>query len=146
MALRGYPVHPRSVGEHLRKRRLDLGLYQSQVAKQLGVDETTIVNWEKGRTHPADRYFPRIVAFLGYVPFDVPQDPLGRLRYYKLVHGLSYEALGRELGMDASVVTGWLAGRHRPRAASLKRIEAFLCAKGFVASSEQRTTDADSPG
>jgi len=107
----GYPVHPQSLGEHLRKRRLDLALYQRQVATKLGVDEITIVNWEKERTQPSIRQLPKIIAFLGYVPFECPPDPLGRLRYYKRVHGLSYEVLAQELGMDESMVTGWFTGQ-----------------------------------
>ncbi|MDR7435959.1 MAG: helix-turn-helix transcriptional regulator [Armatimonadota bacterium] len=141
----GYPAHPRSLGEHLRKRRLDLGLSQSQVAKQLGVDEMTVVNWEKGRTQPSIRYLPRILAFLGYVPFDCPPDPLGWLRYYRLIHGMSCGALARELGMDESVVTGWFDGRHRPSARSVERIEAFLRSKGLPDLSSRPTADPNYP-
>ena len=39
-----YPLHMETQGDHLRKRRLDLGLFQSEVADELGVDETTICN------------------------------------------------------------------------------------------------------
>lgn len=97
----------------------------------------SIVHWEKGRSQPSIRQLPKLFAFLGSVPFDCPPDPLGRLRYYKLVHGLSYEALARELGMDESMVTGWLAGKHRPSAKSVERIEAFLRTKGLPGPSSQ---------
>src|SRR5574337_623716 len=129
----GYPVYPRSLGEHLRKRRLDLGLFQNQVAKQLGVDEMTVVYWEKARTKPSIRQLPKLFTFLGYVPFECSPDLLGRLRYYKLIHGLSYGDLAMALGTDESVVTGWLAEKHRPSARSLERLEAFLCTKGLPA-------------
>ena len=36
----------------LRKRRLELGLLQIQVAKKLGVNKGTIVNWECNATAP----------------------------------------------------------------------------------------------
>ncbi|PWB79315.1 MAG: transcriptional regulator [Candidatus Methylomirabilota bacterium] len=136
----GYPVHPKSLGEHLRKRRLDLALFQHQVANQLGVDEITIVNWEKERTQPSIRQLPKIIAFLGYVPFECPPDPLGRLRYYKRVHGLSYEVLAQELGMDESMVTGWFTGQHRPSPRSVARIEAFIRTKGISGPLAQLTT------
>lgn len=138
----GYPVHPQSLGEHLRKRRLDLALFQAQVANQLGVDETTIANWEKARTYPSLRQLPKLFTFLGYVPFECPQDPLGRLRYYKRAHGLSGKALAQELGMDGSMVTGWLAGKHRPSARSLERLDAFLRTKNLPAPPAQPTTDS----
>lgn len=127
----GYPLHPRQLGEHLRKRRLELTLYQNQVAKRLGVDEMTIVNWEKGRTQPSLKHLPSLITFLGYVPFDCEPDPLGRMRYYKKVYGLSMETLARELGMNESTVTGWLAGKHQPNANSVERIEAFLRTKAL---------------
>ena len=43
---------------------------------------------------------PKIIEFLGYVPFECPEDPLGKLRYYKRVNGLSYEKLGAVMGKD----------------------------------------------
>jgi len=138
----GYPVHPQSLGEHLRKRRLDLALYQRQVATKLGVDEITIVNWEKGRTQPCVRHLPKLITFLGYVPFKCPSDPLGRLRYYKRVYGLSCAALAQELNMDEAMVTGWLAGQHRPSSRSVERVEAFLRAKGLPGPPLQPTADA----
>ena len=49
---RGYPAEPRTLGEAIRKRRLDLGLSQVAMARQLGVDPWTLLNWEKGRTQP----------------------------------------------------------------------------------------------
>lgn len=89
----------------------------------------TIVNWEKGRTQPSLKHFPNLIAFLGHVPFDCESDLLGRIRYYKTVHGLSLEALAHELRINESTVTGWLAGKHHPNAKSVEQIEAFLRTK-----------------
>jgi transcriptional regulator with XRE-family HTH domain len=60
----GYPKELKTLGDHIRKRRLDLGLLQREVAERVGVDETTILNWEKGRTEPAKRMRSRILIFL----------------------------------------------------------------------------------
>jgi len=38
----GYPQILKTLGDHLRKRRLDLNLLQKEVAEIIGVDETTI--------------------------------------------------------------------------------------------------------
>ncbi len=68
------PTYPKSLeslislGDHLRKRRLDLGLLQKEVALTLGVDKMTINSWETGRYKPQLGVFPRIMAFLGYTP------------------------------------------------------------------------------
>jgi DNA-binding XRE family transcriptional regulator len=46
---KGYPENPQTLGEHIRKCRMDSGLQIKQLAKQIGVDEMTIINWEVGR-------------------------------------------------------------------------------------------------
>ncbi len=47
-------------------------------------------SWEHG-TEPELRHIPKIIEFLGYVPFDCPENPIGKLRYFKLINRLSYE-------------------------------------------------------
>ena len=44
-----YPKELNTLGDHLRKRRLDLDLVQKDVNRILGVDKTTITNWENNR-------------------------------------------------------------------------------------------------
>jgi transcriptional regulator with XRE-family HTH domain len=62
--LAAYPRELRTLGDHLRRRRLDLGLLQREVAEQLGVDATTVYNWERHRTEPAVRLILQIMRFL----------------------------------------------------------------------------------
>jgi DNA-binding XRE family transcriptional regulator len=58
--------HPdRTLGERIRKWRLEQGLFQRDLAKIIGVDEMTIVNWEKGRTKPTKKNWERIKEILG---------------------------------------------------------------------------------
>ncbi|MBI3089379.1 MAG: helix-turn-helix domain-containing protein [Candidatus Tectomicrobia bacterium] len=59
-----YPKNIKTLGDQLRKKRLDLGLLQKDVAEVIGVDATTIYNWEKGRVVPARRYVKEIIRFL----------------------------------------------------------------------------------
>jgi len=63
----GYPVNPQTIGEHIRKKRMDNRLMQSEVANIIGVSEESIWNWEN-RTQPHMRYLPKITKFLGYIP------------------------------------------------------------------------------
>ena len=65
----------RTYGDHVRARRLELGLYRREVAELVGVDETTIYNWESGRNAPAEKVIPRLVEFLGYSPSILPLSP-----------------------------------------------------------------------
>ena len=62
--VKGYPSDPKTIGETIRKRRLDLGLRQIDVAKILGCNEMTVVNWEKGYTNPRPDKIARIKKFL----------------------------------------------------------------------------------
>lgn len=122
---KGYPVHVKTIGEHIRKRRLDLGLLQIEVAKMIGVTESTVWNWEHG-TEPELRYMPRIIEFLGYVPFECPDDPIEKLRYFKKVKGMTYERLGELMGRDPEQITDWISGRVRPCKKNLNFIQDFL--------------------
>lgn len=51
--------YPKIIGEHLKRRRLELHLMQAEVAKRLGVHKGSIQNWERGVGTPADRYHSR---------------------------------------------------------------------------------------
>ena len=55
------------VGDHVRARRLNLGLAQEQFSQQLGVSESTINNWERGRYFPDLRALPRVLSWLGMI-------------------------------------------------------------------------------
>jgi len=59
-----YPKELRTVGDHLRKRRLELGLLQKEVARLLGVHPATINNWENNHREPSLRGRLRLLDFL----------------------------------------------------------------------------------
>jgi len=65
---RGYPATLRTLGSHLRKCRIDLGLGQRTVAQRLGVLEETVGFWARGLCRPLPRHYGGIVRFLGYEP------------------------------------------------------------------------------
>ena len=50
-----YPKEMKTLGDHLRKRRLDLGLLQREVADRLGVTKDTIHNWESN--HKSSQFY-----------------------------------------------------------------------------------------
>ena len=54
-----------TLGEKIRKLRLERGLKQVELAKVLGVSEDLVRNWEKGRTVPTREYLMRIEGYFG---------------------------------------------------------------------------------
>jgi DNA-binding XRE family transcriptional regulator len=64
--VKGYPSKPRTIGEAIRKRRLDLGLLQIDVAKIIGCNQMTVLNWEKGHTQPQINKMAGVERFLNY--------------------------------------------------------------------------------
>ena len=63
-----YPRELKTVGDHMRKRRLDLKLLQKDVGQILGVARGTIMVWETNLRLPSPKLIPKIVEFLGYDP------------------------------------------------------------------------------
>jgi len=62
-------LHPdRTLGERIKKWRVEQGLFQVDLAKRIGVSEMTIVNWEKGRTKPTEKNLGRIKRVFGFEP------------------------------------------------------------------------------
>ncbi|MGA2319037.1 MAG: helix-turn-helix transcriptional regulator [Thermodesulfobacteriota bacterium] len=57
-----------TLGERIKKWRVERGLLQRDLAKLIGVDEMTIVNWEKGRIKPTQKNIERIKTILGFEP------------------------------------------------------------------------------
>jgi len=110
-----FPEELRTLGDHLRKRRLDLGLFQKDVARRLGSNESSVWNWEKNRSSPALRFIPRIIEFLGYTPDITQPQSLGqRIVVWRRLRGITQKELARRLGVDPTTVAGWEQGEHRP--------------------------------
>ena len=106
-----YPKTLTTIGDHLRKRRLNLGLFQRQVGELLGVDETTINNWEIHGTQPGIRFIPRIIVFLGYNPLPAVRTLGERIRRCRRSLGLSIVSLAKQLKIDYSTLGAWELGR-----------------------------------
>jgi len=61
---RGFPQDTRTLGDQIRRRRMELGLLQREVGRFIGVDESTIWNWEANRVSPSRRRLKEIRTFL----------------------------------------------------------------------------------
>ncbi len=123
---RAYPKPLETLGDHLRKKRLDLKLLQREVALKLGVQETSVHNWERNLTKPSIALLPRILNFLKYNPFEMPTGSLGeRIRTYRRILGLSQKALAKQLKIDPGTLARWEKGRGMPSKKLFEELNRF---------------------
>ena len=109
-----YEREPVTLGAHLRKRRLELGLRQQDIQERFGLDKETYANWEKDRCYPAMRHWPRIIEFLGSDPSLLPKTIGERLLAYRRKHGLSRKAVCQALLADEATVWRWEVNQRHP--------------------------------
>jgi len=69
------PEHPLTLGEHLRRKRVDMGLTIVQAAHLLGVVYQTVEKWEHNRTPISSKNRAKLLCFLGYDPVCGPLQP-----------------------------------------------------------------------
>jgi transcriptional regulator with XRE-family HTH domain len=92
-----------------------LKLLQKQVAQQIGVNHTTITNWETNGAQPGLKYMPAIIKFLGYNPLPPPPSDMGeRLVRCRTVLGLSQKVFAEKLGVDQGTLAKWERGEREP--------------------------------
>lgn len=75
-------------------------LLQKDVAATLGVDTTTINNWELNRCQPRLYLIPKLVQPFGYSPFPITENPsiIEAIKTYRLRHGLSQRKMAKTSG------------------------------------------------
>ncbi|RZJ91641.1 MAG: helix-turn-helix domain-containing protein [Chryseobacterium sp.] len=122
-----YPENPISIGDHIRKKRIELNLLQKDVARICGVSEDCIRNWEKNRSIPQIQFFPHIINFLGYMPIAFDLDTLsGRLKTYRHINGLGQKQMGKILGVDGGTVCSWELEENQPNKGMLVKLNPIL--------------------
>jgi transcriptional regulator with XRE-family HTH domain len=121
-----YPTSLSTLGDHLRKVRLDRGLSQPQVAKLLKVTTDSVTGWELNRYEPQARLAKRIIHFLGYFPFNTEDLLIGSKLYYaRLISGMTQEQVAKEIGCDESNLRYIELGLRNPGIKTLRKIECF---------------------
>jgi DNA-binding XRE family transcriptional regulator len=76
---KNYSEQPQTLGEHIKKRRRELGLLQREAAERMGVSAETVANWESGKTKPVATQLQPVVGFLGYDSMPKPETLADRL-------------------------------------------------------------------
>jgi DNA-binding transcriptional regulator YiaG len=117
-----YPKELRTLSDHLRKKRLDLGLLQRDVARILSVDEDSVCHWEVGHSHPKPYLIPRVIEFLGYAPWTAPAWLGEWLVMARRANGLSRKRFAKRLGVGESTVFRWESERGHTGSRLLARL------------------------
>jgi transcriptional regulator with XRE-family HTH domain len=120
------PTKLSTVGDHIRRKRLGLKILQRDVAEQLGVDKTTVFNWEANAANPGIEYTPAIIQFLGYNPLPQANDWGERLVRHRTTRGLSQKESAKRLDVDPGTLARWERGEREPTGVLLGKVKQFL--------------------
>lgn len=123
-----YPKKLLTIGDHIRKRRMDLGLLQSDVSKIIGTKSIDAVrNWELGKGDPQIHYMPEVIKFLGYIPIRVCVNSLGdMIKTYRTLKGLSQRAMGQLINVNGSTIGCWEQNESLPNKKKLRELNKIL--------------------
>ena len=128
------PDQLNTIGDHLLRRRLMLKLLQKDVAEQIGVDKSSIGNWELNRTTPAFEYMPVIIRFLGYNPIPPSDKWSERLVQCRTVLGIPQKESAKRIGVDPCTLPRWERGEREPSGAFARAASQFVFSVGVRSS------------
>lgn len=143
---RGIPVpkEPSTIGGHLRKRRLQLHIRQSEAAARLMVSTVTLSRWECDKVYPTWDHHRAIMAYLGFDPFtslglrdrygnetngvaSLPLSPLCEtLKNRRLELKLTRAECAEKLHVDLKTLQSWERGTRQPCRKHRNAITGFL--------------------
>ena len=96
------------------------------VGERIGVDTTSVFNWEANTSQPDLKYMPAVIQFLGYNPLPAA-DTLGeRLVRHRTSLGMTQGEAAKRLGVDPGTLARSERGEREPAGSLLGRAERFL--------------------
>jgi len=142
---RSFPIakEPTTLGQHLKKKRFMAGIRQKEAAVKLGVSNRTLSLWETDRVSPAWAFQPRLVAYLGFDPFNEPtlRTPKGnesscvaffspntpvsigqKIKEFRLKSRKTRKQMASELGVSIKTLWGWETNRWQPSPKCIKLV------------------------
>lgn len=121
---KGFIPSPQTLGEHLRNRRLVLGLRQEDVAEQFGTLREVYERWERDQRQPVVSEWPDIIAFLGYYPAreERAADVVLKARRCQ---GMDQKALAHVVGVIHQRLRRWERDQEIPTTGELSRLRSL---------------------
>ena len=120
-------------GEKMIQWRENAGLTRKEFARKLNVSLTAVKNWETGHSTPKATKYSEIAKVLGInvrdmgLDDDLDLDRIGdRIKYARLLRGMSIEAFSYEFGFAIQTVKSWESHAAEVSEASLERISRAL--------------------
>jgi hypothetical protein len=101
-----YVDNPETLGQHLMKRRKQLGLLQREAATQMGIGTETYANWEKDKTEPIAAQFRPVLDFLGYDPMPAPVTLAERVQTKRRQLGVTFEQMAEMRQLAFIILSG----------------------------------------
>jgi len=98
----------------------------------IGVDETTIYNWERNANSPQVHQLPGVIRFLGYYPYPAAGSLIERLTAVRKTLGLSQKLMAKRLGIDSGTLRTWEKGKRRLSRKLSRIIADFLSSRTGV--------------
>ncbi len=109
-----YPKAIITVGDELRKVRMDRKLTQHQVAKMIKVNRNFVYEMELG--HHTNTIFAlhKVYLLFGFIPktLKVNESTLrGKIFAHRIVNGLTYNSIANKIGVDKSTIARFERGK-----------------------------------
>lgn len=121
-----YPENPRTLGEKIRRARMDRGMEIKDLAAELGVSADTVINWElRGMVPRIDR-MGAVIEFLGYDPLPRPLDLIEQMKRFRTLHGWTAARMAEEMGVDSSSISSLERREHKLAKRCAQRIRSIL--------------------
>lgn len=122
-----YPEKPLTLGEHIRKKRIDMNLFQHDVAKIIKVRNEHVAKWELNKNTPSVKHYPVIIEFLGYFPFEIDTSTFGgKVKAYRYMQGMSRRNLAKMFRVAGEAIIAWEDGRQMPKPQMKKKVEEII--------------------
>jgi len=120
------PHNPQTLGEHIRRRRLELRLTQRAAGQVFGVSRDALAWWENGTRNPEPAHVRAILEFLGYDPRPEPSGFAEELRFTRYRLGHEQAAFATALSVPLPTLRAWECRCFEPAAGRMAAIRARM--------------------
>jgi DNA-binding XRE family transcriptional regulator len=118
-----YPLEPKTLGDVIRRKRIEKNLLQKDVAKIIVVTEESIYNWENNHSKPQVKFYPAIKKFINEEVEQINSGSLSeQIKLYRIQKGLSAKRFGKIVKVNASTILSWELGKSFPSPLNMKKL------------------------